>query len=156
MQNGLRNLVADKRSRSDSEGPANSRPEAIDKSVWGRTMAKAKGGGLWSGLRVLTSYELKKYIGMKHMGSVNGKSKSNSARSKPGRGSGYVLCIDNRGYLASLEVGKVYRVPRGDAGIPNWIRVVDESGEDYLYPSKRFVPMVVPPRARRALEAAYR
>jgi hypothetical protein len=64
------------------------------------------------------------------------------------------MCIDNRGYPASLDVGKVYRVPPGDAGVPNWIRVIDESGEDYLYPAKRFVPMVVPPRARRALKAA--
>jgi hypothetical protein len=64
------------------------------------------------------------------------------------------MCIDNQGYAASLEVGKVYRVLPGDAGLASWIRVIDESGEDYLYPAKRFVPMAVPPRGRRALNAA--
>jgi hypothetical protein len=66
------------------------------------------------------------------------------------------MCIDNQGYLASLEIGKVYRTFPADSDIPNWIRVVDESGEDYLFPAKRFVPMVVPPRGRRALQEAAR
>ena len=39
------------------------------------------------------------------------------------------MCIDNDGYLASLEIGKVYRTVAGDGGIANWIRVIDESGE---------------------------
>jgi hypothetical protein len=91
---------------------------------------------------------------MKHMGSASANSKSNSARGRRGRANGYVMCIDNQGYPASLEVGKVYRVLPGDAGLANWIRVIDESGEDYLYPAKRFVPMTVPPRGRRALNAS--
>ena len=66
------------------------------------------------------------------------------------------MCIDNGGYPVSLEIGKVYRTLPGSGGVPKWIRVVDESGEDYLYPAKRFVPMQVPPRARRALAAAGR
>jgi len=63
------------------------------------------------------------------------------------------MCVDNDGYPASLEVGKVYRRLPGGAGARRWIRVIDESGEDYLYPAKRFVPMNVPPRGRRALKA---
>jgi hypothetical protein len=90
-------------------------------------------------------------IGMKRTASENVKSKSSSGRGKRGRR--YVMCIDNHGYLASLEVGKVYQVLPGDAGVTNWIRVIDESGEDYLYPAKRFVPMIVPLEGRRALDA---
>ena len=64
------------------------------------------------------------------------------------------MCIDNDGYSVSLEIGKVYRMLPGDAGVPNWIRVIDESGVDYLYPVKRFVPLEIPLRARRVLAAA--
>ena len=64
---------------------------------------------------------------------------------------GYVMGADNHGYPASLEVGKVDRKLPGEGGVPNWIGVIDESGEDYLYPAKRFVPLNVPPRGRRAL-----
>ena len=67
----------------------------------------------------------------------------------------YVLCIKNRNCAASLEVGKVYRVlPDAQAGRHGQIRVIDESGEDYLYPRERFVPIVVPSVAKRALQTA--
>lgn len=50
------------------------------------------------------------------------------------------LCIDNKDYPASLELNKVYRVlPDADAASDGDIRVIDESGEDYLYPSRYFV-----------------
>lgn len=49
------------------------------------------------------------------------------------------LCINNRAYAASLEVGKLYRlVPDEDASKHGYIRVVDESGEDYGYSAERF------------------
>ena len=42
------------------------------------------------------------------------------------------LCLNNEGYTASLEVGKVYRLnPDDDAAVHGYIRVIDESGEDY-------------------------
>jgi hypothetical protein len=63
------------------------------------------------------------------------------------------MCIDNQGYPASLEIGKVYRSPRNHSGVQSWIGVIDESGEEYLYPAKRFVVMDVPPKGRRALAA---
>lgn len=67
----------------------------------------------------------------------------------------YVLCINNRNYAASLEVGKVYRVvPDAEASRHSQVRVIDESGEDYLYPRERFVPIVVPSVAKRALQTA--
>ena len=49
------------------------------------------------------------------------------------------LCLNNDGYLASLEVGKVYRViPDDEAAVHSYIRVIDESGEDYAYTADRF------------------
>ncbi|MBC8143999.1 MAG: hypothetical protein H7X80_00355 [bacterium] len=62
------------------------------------------------------------------------------------------MCVDNDAYPASLDVGKVYRSLPAGRTVPNgWIRVIDESGEDYLYPQKRFVPVALPPRGRKAL-----
>ena len=64
----------------------------------------------------------------------------------------YVLCVKNRGYAASLEWKKIYR-RLDDAGARGHglIRVVNESGQDYLYPASYFVAIAVPERARRAL-----
>lgn len=46
----------------------------------------------------------------------------------------FAVCVDNRGYPASLELHKIYRVlPDEDAQAEGDIRVIDESGEDYLY-----------------------
>ncbi len=57
----------------------------------------------------------------------------------------FVVCINNIDYPASLELHKIYRVlPDKDATAEGDIRVVDESGEDYLYPSSYFVPIQVP------------
>jgi hypothetical protein len=119
-----------------------------------RRLQKAYGRGRWRDSRALRLFESKSCIGMKRTASENANSRSNTARGKRERGGGYVMCINNYGYVASLEIGKVYHAPAGNAGVPGWIRVVDESGEDYLYPAARFVPMVVPPKGRRALAAA--
>jgi hypothetical protein len=63
----------------------------------------------------------------------------------------FVLCVKDGGYPESLEVRKVYRVlPDTDALSHGLIRVVDESGEDYLYPEDLFVPIEVPTAARPA------
>jgi hypothetical protein len=51
-----------------------------------------------------------------------------------------VICIDNSDYPASLEIRKIYEaVPDSDASHSGQIRVIDESGEDYLYPEACFV-----------------
>ncbi len=64
----------------------------------------------------------------------------------------YVLCIDNGGYPESLEVRKIYPVLLDKvAGSRKYVRVIDETGEDYLYPSKCFVPIEVPPEAAKIL-----
>jgi len=58
----------------------------------------------------------------------------------------YVLCIDNGGYPESLEVRKIYPVLLDKvAESRKYLRVIDETGEDYLYPSKCFVPIEVLP-----------
>jgi hypothetical protein len=63
-----------------------------------------------------------------------------------------VVCINNQDYQASLEVRKIYRImPDNRAAEHPFIRVVDESGEDYLYPVAYFVPIEFP----KALEAVW-
>jgi hypothetical protein len=63
----------------------------------------------------------------------------------------FVLCVKDGGYPESLEVRKVYRVvPDADALSHGLIRVVDESGEDYLYQKDLFVPIEDPAAARPA------
>ena len=69
----------------------------------------------------------------------------------------FVVCINNRGYRASLELHKIYRVlPDEDATEDGDIRVIDESGEDYLYAADRFVEVELPQPIRRSLLHASR
>ena len=66
--------------------------------------------------------------------------------------SSYVLCIDDSGYPESLEVRKLYAVlPDERAAANNYIRVIDETGEDYLYPKKYFVSIELPPEVAKVL-----
>ncbi|MCK6620367.1 MAG: hypothetical protein HUU32_13235 [Calditrichaceae bacterium] len=61
----------------------------------------------------------------------------------------FAICIENSGYPASLELFKVYRVlPDEEAAADGDLRVIDESGEDYLYPAQWFV-FIEPPKAVR-------
>jgi hypothetical protein len=67
----------------------------------------------------------------------------------------YVICVRNGTYRASLEPRKVYRVLEDPAAEKSsLIRVIDESGEDYLFPSNLFVPIDVPAKARPAFTRA--
>jgi hypothetical protein len=64
----------------------------------------------------------------------------------------FAVCIKNKGYPASLELGKIYRVlPDEEAAKEGHVRVVDESDEDYLYPAKWFVEVRLPQAVTRAL-----
>ncbi|MFS8085167.1 MAG: hypothetical protein ACMG6H_06015 [Acidobacteriota bacterium] len=64
----------------------------------------------------------------------------------------FVVCIDNKDYPASLELRKIYRVlPDKDAAADGDLRVIDESGEDYLYSADRFVPISVPEAVQKSL-----
>jgi len=60
-----------------------------------------------------------------------------------------VICVKNDDWPASLEKRKIYEsIPDSDAAKHNQVRVIDESGEDYLYPEEYFIP-VTPPKKRR-------
>jgi len=67
----------------------------------------------------------------------------------------FAVCIKNTGYPSSLELHKIYRViPDDDALEDGDIRVVDESGEDYLYPAKWFAELKVPEEVQKSLMQA--
>jgi hypothetical protein len=52
----------------------------------------------------------------------------------------FVICIKNTDYPASLELRKIYEVvPDDDISATGHVRVIDESGDDYLYPSSYFI-----------------
>jgi hypothetical protein len=64
----------------------------------------------------------------------------------------FAVCLNNEGYEASLEVGKIYRViPDETAEINGLIRVIDESGEDYGFSANRFHPIELPKPIEEAL-----
>jgi hypothetical protein len=64
----------------------------------------------------------------------------------------FAVCIKNKGYEASLEIGKLYRViPDGMAQRHGYLRIVDESGEDYGYAADRFFAIDVPKPLEKAL-----
>lgn len=57
----------------------------------------------------------------------------------------FAVCINNKGFEASLEVGKLYEVVSdGAAESDDMIRVIDEDGEDYLFESNIFYPLAIP------------
>lgn len=63
----------------------------------------------------------------------------------------FAVCVKNKGYAASLELRKIYRVvPDNRAAERHHIRVIDESGEDYLYPADYFVPIELPQAVEKA------
>lgn len=69
--------------------------------------------------------------------------------SKKGR---FAVCIANEGHEASLELNKIYAViDDDDAATDGDLRVVDESGEDYLYPATWFVMIQVPQAVRDSI-----
>jgi hypothetical protein len=68
----------------------------------------------------------------------------------------FAVCVDNSGYLASLELHKVYRVlPDPAAERDGDLRVVDESGEDYLFSAGRFLIVDFPEQTRRLLNRSF-
>ncbi len=64
----------------------------------------------------------------------------------------FVICIDNAGYEASLVVRKIYEVLPDEKGAEDdLLRVIDESGEDYLYHRSQFILVEFPAEVERAL-----
>jgi hypothetical protein len=93
---------------------------------------------------------------MKHMASArknsNARGTSTRSRKPVATGSRFAVCVQNDGYEASLERNKIYVVlPDKDAENDGDLRVVDESGEDYLFSADRFVAIDVPAAVRASL-----
>lgn len=66
-----------------------------------------------------------------------------------------VICLNNTGYAASLERRKIYVVlPDDEAEKSGLLRVIDESGEDYLYPKSSFSPITLPQALKEAVLAS--
>lgn len=64
----------------------------------------------------------------------------------------FAVCVKNKGYEASLERGKVYRtIPDPEATKHGYVRIVDESGEDYGYSADRFIAIDLPKSLGKAL-----
>jgi len=69
----------------------------------------------------------------------------------------FVVCINNEGYQASLERRKIYQVlPDKEAESHKMLRIVDESGEDYLFPASFFSPIRLPQSLIKELALTYR
>jgi hypothetical protein len=67
----------------------------------------------------------------------------------------FVICLKNKGYEVSLEPRKIYQAlsdPNAEAH--RQLRVIDESGEDYLYPANYFAAIELPPSVRKAVLTA--
>jgi hypothetical protein len=65
---------------------------------------------------------------------------------------GFAICLCNEGYPASLEIRKIYQIlPDTEAAKYHQVRVIDESGEDYLYPYDYFAMILLPEMVKEAL-----
>ena len=68
----------------------------------------------------------------------------------------YAICINNQDYPASLELKKIYQIlPDPQAQKHQLIRVIDESGEDYLYPANYFISLELPEEVKKVVASVY-
>jgi hypothetical protein len=68
----------------------------------------------------------------------------------------YALCVNNDGYPAALELRKLYQIVSPEPNDPEgWLRIIDESGEDYLYNGERFRLLTLPSDVRQVVEATF-
>lgn len=91
------------------------------------------------------------------MGSEKKKSKSNGSSTKKRRqaASQFAVCVKNDDYPAALELRKLYAIiPDKNADKAGLIRIVDESGEDYLYPAEYFMLVKLPRPVQKAVRLA--
>ena len=71
---------------------------------------------------------------------------------KPKKNYAFALCIENKD-CEDLEKRKIYQIlPDAEGGKEGFIRVIDESGEDYLYPQSYFIVLQLPQEAQEALQ----
>ena len=94
---------------------------------------------------------------MKRTASARKSSNGSGTSTRPKSVERFGICIENTDYPVSLELRKVYRVlPDARAQRDGDLRVVDESGEDYLYPADFFVLVELPRDATRAVKKSFR
>lgn len=68
------------------------------------------------------------------------------------RASRFLICVENKGYAVSLEKRKIYLSLSDPAALKHGqVRVIDESGEDYLYPKSLFLPITIPESLQKAI-----
>ena len=127
-------------------------------------LQRTYGRGQWRKLkgialiRVRTEkYERRSCTGMRRMALVERKSNASATLTRAGKkrrrsAVEFAVCVNNSEYPASLELHKIYRVVADEeAPREGDLRIIDESGEDYLYPAEWFVPVELPPRVRGSL-----
>jgi hypothetical protein len=86
------------------------------------------------------------------MVSVRRNSKSNGSSRKKAKGEAFVLCVRNESYPASLERRKLYPIVQdASAAKHNLVRIIDESGGDYLYPEDYFIALRLPANVKLKL-----
>lgn len=100
-------------------------------------------------------------LSLKRMASARKKSNANGISTEARRtsrlpkGARFVVCVNNQGYRASLERNKIYvALPDVQAESAGDIRVVDESGEDYLFAADRFVAVELPAAVQASVRRA--
>jgi hypothetical protein len=99
---------------------------------------------------------------MKHTGSARKKSSASATSTESmartarlPKGARFVVCVNNQGYQASLERNKIYiALPDPEAESDGDLRVIDESGEDYLFSADRFVAVELPHAVRASVRRA--
>lgn len=95
------------------------------------------------------------YIGMKQAALAGLSSRLSTIWISMAVRKSFVVCVNNEGYEVSLELRKIYEaLPDPDAAKERQIRVIDESGEDYLFPADYFAPIELTPSLKRAVLAA--
>jgi hypothetical protein len=106
---------------------------------------------------LMAGYAWLSYIGMRLMGYAEEKSNVNVTWTDMMNkfndfAPRFAVCIKNMDYPASLELYKIYRIlPDDEAAKDEDVRVIDESGEDYLYPADYFVVIDVPKAVEQAI-----
>ena len=103
-------------------------------------------------------FDGRKYIGTRRMES-EGRSEDQANTGRLGVKQGrarkqFVLCLSNRGFRDALIPRRLYlQLPDEKASRHGLVRVVDESGEDYLFPTQLFAPIELPPEVRSRLRS---
>jgi hypothetical protein len=153
LQHPAQDHRADYGHRDDRNGLGHSRVAETAKALWSGPVEKEEGR------RRGVSQLLARSSGQKSTGTKPPESaqrvqdQAYSVRTYTmARAARLVICLDNKGYEASLERRKIYvAVPDAKAKKLGQLRVVDESGEDYLYPAEMFIAAELPQSVRRAV-----